>query len=90
MFISPLDINSVVWINTTSQLEMLVKKLNETTEFAVDLEHHDYRSYQGLTCLIQISTRSEDFIIDVLELRDQLQVLNIPFTNPKIVKVFHG
>lgn len=35
----------------------------------VDLEHNQYRSFQGLTCLIQISTRSEDFVVDALKLR---------------------
>lgn len=45
---------------------------------------------QGMICVLQISTRSEDFIIDALELRDDLYVLNEVFTNPKIVKVFHG
>lgn len=35
----------------------------------VDLEHNQYRSFQGLTCLMQISTRTEDFVIDTLKLR---------------------
>lgn len=35
----------------------------------VDLEHNQYRSFQGLTCLMQISTRTEDFIVDTLKLR---------------------
>lgn len=35
----------------------------------VDLEHNHYRSFQGLTCLMQISTRTEDFVIDTLKLR---------------------
>ncbi|XP_075920157.1 exosome complex component 10-like isoform X4 [Petromyzon marinus] len=39
---------------------------------------------------MQISTREEDFIIDTLMLRDDLHILNEAFTNPKIVKVFHG
>lgn len=37
--------------------------------FQVDLEHNQYRSFQGLTCLMQISTRTEDFIVDTLKLR---------------------
>lgn len=35
----------------------------------VDLEHNQYRSFQGLTCLMQISTRTEDFVVDTLKLR---------------------
>lgn len=45
---------------------------------------------QGLTCILQISTRGEDFIVDTLALRDDLQMLNELFTDPKIVKVLHG
>ena len=36
---------------------------------------------------MQISSRTEDFLIDTLLLRDHLTVLNEVFTNPKIVKV---
>lgn len=40
-----------------------------TAVLQVDLEHNQYRSFQGLTCLMQISTRTEDFVIDTLKLR---------------------
>ena len=36
---------------------------------------------------MQISTREEDFIIDTLELRSEMYVLNEAFTDPAIVKV---
>ena len=39
---------------------------------------------------MQISTREEDFIIDTLRLRDELEELNEVFTDPEIIKVFHG
>ncbi|NP_001084822.1 exosome component 10 L homeolog [Xenopus laevis] len=79
--------------NFVMKLEDLValnEKLLQCAEFAVDLEHHSYRSFLGLTCLMQISTRTEDYIIDVLELRSNLYILNESFTNPSIIKVFHG
>ncbi|KAI6147295.1 ribonuclease H-like domain-containing protein [Pisolithus tinctorius] len=40
--------------------------LTSVTELAVDLEHHSYRSYRGFLALMQVSTRQEDFIIDLL------------------------
>lgn len=46
--------------------------------------------FQGLTCIIQLSTRNCDYIIDSLELRDDLYLLNEIFTDPNILKVFHG
>jgi exosome complex exonuclease RRP6 len=36
---------------------------------------------------MQISSRTEDFLIDTLILRDELFILNNVFTNPKVVKV---
>ncbi len=39
---------------------------------------------------MQVSTRTEDFIIDTLELRSKMHLLNESFTNPKIIKVLHG
>ncbi|XP_017322612.1 exosome component 10 [Ictalurus punctatus] len=78
------------FINTLEDLAALNDKLNKMTEFAVDLEHHSYRSFLGITCLMQVSTREEDFVIDALELRNEMYILNESFTNPSIVKVFHG
>jgi len=59
-------------------------------EIAIDIEQHGYRSYQGFNCLMQVSTRTEDFIVDLLTLRNQVNILNRSFTNPAIVKVLHG
>jgi exosome complex exonuclease RRP6 len=78
------------WVDTVPQLEKLVALLDKEEEFAVDLESHSYRSFQGFTCLMQISTRKEDFVIDTLSLRSKMNLLNSSFTNPKIVKVLHG
>ena len=38
----------------------------------------------------QISTRTQNYIVDTLALRSELWVLNEVFTNPHIVKVLHG
>ncbi|XP_074594255.1 exosome component Rrp6 [Brevipalpus obovatus] len=81
---------SFTFVSTKADLEKLCTTLRSVKEFAVDLEHHSYRSFQGFTCLMQISTRDQDFIIDALELRADLNILNEVFTDPKIVKVFHG
>lgn len=82
---TPLD-----FINNEIKLNRLMNELSKELELAVDVEHHSYRTFQGITCLLQISTRTKDYIIDTIALRDELHVLNLIFTNPKIVKVFHG
>ncbi|XP_028266781.1 exosome complex component 10 [Parambassis ranga] len=86
----PMAETTLSYIDTLEDLVALNEKLCKLSEFAVDLEHHSYRSFLGLTCLMQISTREEDFIIDTLELRSEMYILNEAFTDPSIVKVFHG
>lgn len=72
------------------QLALMISELKTQTEIAVDLEHHSYRSYQGFTCLIQISSRTQDYLVDAIHLRSHLNSLNSIFANPQILKVFHG
>lgn len=84
------DQTSSTWISEKEELAKLCAELKQCTEIAVDLEHHDYRSYYGLTCLMQISSRNRDWLIDTLALRDELYVLNDVFADPRILKVFHG
>ncbi|GJN20706.1 hypothetical protein PR202_gb08114 [Eleusine coracana subsp. coracana] len=67
-----LDDTPFTFVDDLKTLEVLALKLKSATEFAVDLEHNHYRSFQGLTCLMQISTRTEDFIVDTLKLRKYL------------------
>uniref|UniRef100_A0A8C8VKJ9 Exosome complex component 10 n=1 Tax=Pelusios castaneus TaxID=367368 RepID=A0A8C8VKJ9_9SAUR len=86
----PVEETPCHFISTLDELVELNEKLVSCKEFAVDLEHHSYRSFLGLTCLMQISTRLEDFIIDTLELRSDMYILNETFTDPAIVKVLHG
>ncbi|KAG0276068.1 exosome nuclease subunit [Linnemannia exigua] len=86
----PFDTTSAIWVETEEELKEMCKALEVQREIAIDLEHHDYRSFQGFVCLMQISTRDQDYIIDTLELRGSLHLLNQAFTDPKIVKVFHG
>lgn len=82
-----LDETPLIEVTTSKDLENLLRDLYKVSELAIDLEHHAYRSYLGFTCLIQISTREKDYIIDGLALRQHLYMLNEIFTNPKVVKV---
>ncbi|KAI9486461.1 MAG: ribonuclease H-like domain-containing protein [Benjaminiella poitrasii] len=86
----PYDTTSATWVDTEEGLIEMMKHFEGVEELAIDLEHHNYRSYQGFTCLMQISTRDEDFIVDTLELRDKLWMLNEYFADPNITKVLHG
>ncbi|KAJ8021610.1 Exosome component 10 [Holothuria leucospilota] len=86
----PLQLTPLTVITENEDLQNLSELLKKQKQFAVDLEHHSYRSFQGFTCLMQISTADHDYLIDTLELRSELHILNESFTDPKIVKVLHG
>lgn len=86
-----IDEISVIFIDTEEQVIDMLEDLKISKEIAVDIEHHEARSYTGLLSLMQISTRTKDWIVDTLKpWRHKLQVLNEVFADPKIVKVFHG
>ncbi|KAG9510400.1 Exosome component 10 [Fragariocoptes setiger] len=85
-----LDQTEMTFIENVPELISMCKVIEREREIAVDLEHNSYRSFQGITCLIQISTRNHDYVIDAIKLRKELHRLNQSFTNPAIVKVFHG
>uniref|UniRef100_M4BE86 HRDC domain-containing protein n=1 Tax=Hyaloperonospora arabidopsidis (strain Emoy2) TaxID=559515 RepID=M4BE86_HYAAE len=87
-----LDKATYMWVDSTEKLVQMMETLMaaEARVIAVDLEHHSYRSYMGLTCLMQISTMDADFLVDTLALRGKLQTLNQVFCDPEKVKVLHG
>ncbi|KAJ7483711.1 hypothetical protein B0H11DRAFT_1914590 [Mycena galericulata] len=59
-------------------------------EIAIDLEHNSYRSYSGIVCLMQISTRTQDWIVNTLALRAELATGALVFTDPAVVKMPSG
>lgn len=88
----PLDSVEYKYIETVNDLEWLCEHLGKSNrsrvrEIAVDLEHHSYRSYQGFTCLMQISTRTHDFVVDTIKLRSEMYRLNEIFTDWTLTKV---
>ncbi|XP_035433484.1 exosome component 10 isoform X2 [Spodoptera frugiperda] len=88
---APLEETMFTYVDTEAKLDALVEHLNTVNELAIDLEHHSYRTYQGITCLIQVTTtEGGDFIIDALAIREHIHKLNLAFTDPKKIKVFHG
>ncbi|KAK4478827.1 hypothetical protein RD792_014328 [Penstemon davidsonii] len=87
----PLELTPFKFVEEIKDLKQMAVKLRGVDEFAVDLEHNQYRSFQGLTCLMQISTRTEDFVIDTLKLRLHIGPhLREVFKDPSKRKVMHG
>eukprot|EP00949_MAST-11_sp_MAST-11-sp1_P003672 g3672.t1 len=78
------------FVDTLAQLDELHGILNSADEIYIDLEMHNFRSYYGFTCLLQISTIDSCFIVDTIALWDHVKLLRDVFANPRIRKVFHA
>ncbi len=50
----PLSETPCVMVNSLEKLNTMIKELSGFTEIGVDLEAHSYRTYLGITCLIQV------------------------------------
>jgi exosome complex exonuclease RRP6 len=84
----PLESTTAIFVDTMEAVEAMLAELKAAKEIAVDLEHHDTHSYVGIVSLMQISTREKDWVVDTLKpWREDLQILNEVFADPKIVKV---
>lgn len=86
----PISETPFTFVEDEQELDRLIDRISLESVIAVDLEHHNYRSFEGFVCLMQLSTRTEDFIIDTISCRSFMHKLNGIFTNPSVLKVFHG
>ncbi|KAL1303298.1 hypothetical protein AAFC00_006704 [Neodothiora populina] len=87
----PYESTTATFVDTEEAMHEMIKELMRAKEIAIDLEHHDQRSYIGIVSLMQISTRDKDWVVDTLQpWRRKLSELNVVFADPSIVKVLHG
>jgi len=77
------------YIKNERDLVKLVDILSQEKSIAFDTESNSLHAYRGQTCLIQLSTTAEDFVIDPL-LIDDISTLGEIFANPDIEKIFHA
>jgi ribonuclease D len=70
-------------------LQQLVERLAQEPLIAVDTESNSLFAYRERVCLVQLSTRSADYIVDPLAL-DDLSPLGALFAAPHIEKVLHA
>ena len=92
--------NSFVIVNRKAELDQVPLMLKDCPIVGVDLENNHHDSYNGFTCLIQLSTYDlksgtiATIVIDVLakEVHESLaEVLGASlFENPNVLKLLHG
>jgi ribonuclease D len=77
------------YIQTDAELAAAVAALRHEPLLAVDTESNSMHAYRERVCLIQISTRSADYIIDPLSAVDLAPIGEL-LADPAIEKVFHA
>jgi exosome complex exonuclease RRP6 len=88
---APFESTTATFVDTPEAVAVMLAELKTAKEIAIDLEHHENRSYIGMVSLMQISTREKDWIVDTLKpWRRKLECLNEVFADPNILKVLHG
>ena len=77
------------YIDSDAQLRQMVDKLKDETLLALDTESNSLYVYEAQVCLIQLSSRSQDYIIDPFAVED-MQPLGDLLADEKIEKIFHA
>ncbi|CAI5993135.1 unnamed protein product [Closterium sp. NIES-64] len=87
----PLEDTPLAYVETREQLAAMAEEIKAEREVAVDLENHNYRSFQGFLCVLQLSTRRKDYVVDAVSLRGHIgPILGPMFADTRIVKVRLG
>lgn len=77
------------YIRHTRDLRRLVDRLKSEPLLALDTESNSLYAYQERVCLVQLSTRTADYLIDPLAL-DDMRPLGALLADPAIEIVFHA
>lgn len=86
---TPITLPDATFIDTPQELDRLMTRLRGELLLAVDTESNSLYAYHERVCLIQISTRTADYLIDPLAL-DDLSALGPLMAAPDVEKVFHA
>jgi len=73
----------------SQELRQIGSELEREEAIGVDLESDSMFHYQEKVCLLQLSTRTRNILIDTIALKDLSPVGKI-FCNERILKVLHG
>jgi len=76
-------------VDTKALLDEMMVKLRAEKEIALGTRRFTYRSFNGISCMIVLATRSEAYLVDTIALKEEVKVLNEIFTNSSVLKIIH-
>jgi ribonuclease D len=77
------------YIDSTSALRSLLPQLTGQPFLAIDTESNSLYAYREQVCLVQVSTRTADYLLDPLAIDDMSPLAEV-MANPRIEKIFHA
>jgi len=83
------QIKTAALITAKEHLEEVCVELAKCDRLAFDTESNGFYAHKEKVCLIQISSPTEDFIVDPIAFKD-ISALGPLFSDPKIEKLFHA
>ena len=83
------QIKTATLITAKEHLEEVCVEFAKCDRLAFDTESNGFYAHKEKVCLIQISTPTEDFIVDPIAFKD-ISALGPLFADPKIEKLFHA
>jgi ribonuclease D len=69
--------------------EVVAESFSKSPRLALDIESNGFYAYRERVCLLQISTTTEDFVVDPIAFSD-LSSLGPLLKDPNIEKIFHA
>ncbi len=84
-----MKLSSVAVIESQHDFSKFIHNLEKSVYVAVDTESNSFYAYFNRTCLIQVSTEQEDYIIDPFSL-DGIGAFGEILSDPGIEKIFHA
>jgi ribonuclease D len=82
------ELPAPILITTTEQLRAMLPGWQREALIALDTESNSLFAYREQICLVQLSTRSHDYLIDPITV--DLEPLRPLFADPAVEKVFHA
>ncbi|MBC8369365.1 MAG: ribonuclease D [Planctomycetes bacterium] len=86
----PSDWSDVIMVCDAESLTKAVEIWTAAGIIGVDTEANSFFAYHERLCLMQVSTDSQDWIVDPFALGDDMQIMSPLLADPNIIKIFHA
>ncbi len=86
----PSDWPDVIMVTDAESLAQALEIWKAAGVIGVDTEANSFFAYHERLCLMQVSTDSQDWIVDPFALGDDMQIMAPMLSDPEIIKIFHA